>query len=560
MTPTEGPDVPTPEPDAGAPDPLEPAARLLRDLRTSARGLTEREAARRLVRYGPNVLRREQGRSRWRSLARQFTHPLALLLLAAAVLASATGSIVLAIAILIVVVLNAGFAFVQEQQAEQAVEALQFYLPQHATVRRDGTDRRVLAADLVPGDILVLTEGDRVSADARLLEGAVEVDASMLTGESEPVERSAAVADVGVPYMHARDLLFSGTTCVAGDADGRRLRDRHAHRAGAHRRPLEPGPDRGEPSRAPGATHRVGHRRGRRRGGGGVPSPGHLPSRAPAHRRGGLRSRSARRQRPRRPAAHDHPGARRGRARPRSARGDREAALSGRDPRIDDGDLHRQDGHDHREPDAGGHHHDRRLLRVAGPPAVCRLAPRRRAGRGPSGDRRLQQRRGERSRRGARGSDRDRPAARRGDTRPPCGIPTIRRTPRPARVRPGTTHDVHRRPHGHRRRAPHQGGTRGDPRAVDPGARRRWDRPTDSTPTPGRGSSTSSSPSPAAACASSESPTATSTAKARSSHISPTAISSNATSASSGCARSRTRHGPRSTDAFSAAMARASAW
>ena len=168
-------------------DPREPVARLLRDLRSSSSGLTDREAARRLTRYGPNALARGEGRSRWRSLGRQFTHPLALLLLAAAALAALTGSTVLAIAIVVVIAVNAGFAFVQEQQAERAVEALQTFLPPHATVRRDGRSRRIEITDLVPGDILEIGEGDRVSADARLIEGSVEVDTATLTGESEPV-------------------------------------------------------------------------------------------------------------------------------------------------------------------------------------------------------------------------------------------------------------------------------------------------------------------------------------------------------------------------------------
>ena len=85
------------------------------------------------------------------------------------------------------IVLNAGFAFVQEPQAERAVEALRRYLPPQATVIRDGTEQDVDATSLVPGDVLVLREGDRISADARLLDEGVEVDLSTLTGESQPV-------------------------------------------------------------------------------------------------------------------------------------------------------------------------------------------------------------------------------------------------------------------------------------------------------------------------------------------------------------------------------------
>ncbi|WP_354637208.1 cation-translocating P-type ATPase [Kitasatospora camelliae] len=200
------------------PDPREPLALLFRDLRTSPRGLTEREAARRLTVYGPNALIRRGGR-RWpRELAQQFTHPLALLLAFAALLAAFSGALALAVAILVVILLNALLAFVQERQAEQAVEALADFLPEQATVVRAGVRRQVTATTLVPGDVLVIEEGDQVSADARLLSGGVEVDLSALTGESVPVFRSAEFADDSGPVLGARDLLFSGTACTGGQA------------------------------------------------------------------------------------------------------------------------------------------------------------------------------------------------------------------------------------------------------------------------------------------------------------------------------------------------------
>jgi magnesium-transporting ATPase (P-type) len=168
-------------------DPTQALARLLRDLKTAADGLSSREAERRLVQYGPNELQRRGGR-RWpRELARQFTHPLALLLVAAAALAWVAGIVPVAIAIMVVILVNAGFAFIQETQAERAVEALTKFLPEQASVIRDGRHQIIDADRLVPGDILLIEEGDRISADARLISGGVEVDTSMLTGESIPV-------------------------------------------------------------------------------------------------------------------------------------------------------------------------------------------------------------------------------------------------------------------------------------------------------------------------------------------------------------------------------------
>jgi calcium-translocating P-type ATPase len=211
---------------AGAAGPTAPAeidaeeavGLLLRDLRSSRQGLSSREAQRRLVQHGPNALSRRGG-PRWpRELARQFSHPLALLLWAAALLAWLVGIYAVAIAIVVVIVINAIFAFVQEAQAERAVEALAAFLPEQAKVMRDGQTVTAAAAELVPGDVLVLEEGDRVSADARLLTGAVEVDLSMLTGESAPVLRSAELLDAHVPLDQARDLVLSGTSCTEGEA------------------------------------------------------------------------------------------------------------------------------------------------------------------------------------------------------------------------------------------------------------------------------------------------------------------------------------------------------
>ncbi|MCU7826477.1 cation-transporting P-type ATPase [Kitasatospora sp. DSM 101779] len=206
------------EPGPEGPDPREPVNLLFRDLRTSPDGLAEREAGRRLAVHGPNALARRGGR-RWPAeLVQQFTHPLAVLLALAAVLALVSGAPALAVAIAAVIVLNALLAFVQERQAEQAVEALADFLPDRATVVRGGVRREVPATDLVPGDVLVVEEGDRVSADARLLSGGVEVDLSALTGESVPVFRSAETADVTGPLLDARDLVFSGSACTGGQA------------------------------------------------------------------------------------------------------------------------------------------------------------------------------------------------------------------------------------------------------------------------------------------------------------------------------------------------------
>ena len=201
------------------PDPLESVAQLFRDLRSSPAGLSDREAARRYEVSGPNELARRGGR-RWPGeLAGQFTQPLALLLAAAAVLAWVSGTPKLGIAIVAVIFLNAGFAFAQELQAERAVEALAAFLPAKARVRRDRMTKVIDARMLVPGDVVLIEEGESISADARLLTGTLEVDLSTLTGESVPVTRTAGPADVGVPLLQAQDVLFSGAACTGGEAE-----------------------------------------------------------------------------------------------------------------------------------------------------------------------------------------------------------------------------------------------------------------------------------------------------------------------------------------------------
>jgi calcium-translocating P-type ATPase len=191
---------------------------VFRNLRTSVAGLTGREAARRLVIDGANQLSRRGKRSWPRDLLAQFTQPLALLLVAAAILAAVSGSLLLAVAIVAVIVLNAVFAFFQEQHAEHAVEALAAYLPSTARVIRDNSAQDVDATSLVPGDVLVVQEGDRISADARLISGTLEVDLSTLTGESQPVTRIPGVSDAGVALLQAENMLFSGSAVIGGEA------------------------------------------------------------------------------------------------------------------------------------------------------------------------------------------------------------------------------------------------------------------------------------------------------------------------------------------------------
>ncbi len=172
-------------------------------------GLSAAEAARRLAADGPNVLPPPPRVHTWRRLLAQFTHFFALMLWAAAVLAFVAGMPQLAIAIVVVIIVNGVFAFVQEQRAERAAERLQDLLPAGVVVRRDGQPLMVDAAEIVVGDVVVLSPGDRVPADMTLATADdIRVDASTLTGESVP-----APLAVG-------DRAFAGTYITTGAGDG----------------------------------------------------------------------------------------------------------------------------------------------------------------------------------------------------------------------------------------------------------------------------------------------------------------------------------------------------
>ena len=180
---------------------------------TATRGLAAAEARERLLRDGANLVPKARGPALWRRLARQLTHFFAVMLWVASCLALVAGMPALAVAIVVVVVVNGTFAFVQEHRAERAAQALQDLLPRRATVRRDGRAVEVDAAELVVGDVLLLAQGDRICADARLLVGwGLALDTSHLTGES--------VLD----WPAAGDELFGGTFVVEGEGEAEVVR------------------------------------------------------------------------------------------------------------------------------------------------------------------------------------------------------------------------------------------------------------------------------------------------------------------------------------------------
>lgn len=191
-------------------------------------GLSTEEARRRLERHGSNELPREEGPTAWQILWSQFASPLIVVLIVAALISTATwffesprASLPFdTLAILAIVILNAVLGFVQEYRAERAVEALEELSAPEARVRRDGEEREVPAAELVPGDILLLAAGDRVPADARLVEvHTLKVDEAPLTGESVPVsKRVEALDDPATEVADRRNMVYMGTAVTYGRA------------------------------------------------------------------------------------------------------------------------------------------------------------------------------------------------------------------------------------------------------------------------------------------------------------------------------------------------------
>jgi potassium/sodium efflux P-type ATPase len=195
-----------------------PVADVCAALHTAAEGLTTVEAARRRDRFGANALPHVRGRSLLARLAANFTHLMALLLWAGGIIGFIAGLPQLGLAIWMVNVINGAFSFWQEYKAERAIEALSRLLPVQVRVLRDGVEQRVAAEDVVPGDVLTLTEGDHVPADARLVaEAELRVDQSTLTGESDAVRKTAdPVLDPDLADTDRGDLVFAGTSVVAG--------------------------------------------------------------------------------------------------------------------------------------------------------------------------------------------------------------------------------------------------------------------------------------------------------------------------------------------------------
>ena len=191
----------------------------LHSLVSSPAGLTDAEATRRLRQYGPNQLRRTGGPSAVRILADQLRGVVIVLLIAAAASSFALGERIEAVAIAAVLTINTTIGFVTEWRGRRAMASLlQLDSPQ-AVVLRDGQLQRIAAYQLVPGDVIEISAGQKIPADGRVLTAAnAQVDEAALTGESMPVEKRPGTVGESTPLADRANMVHKATTMITGTA------------------------------------------------------------------------------------------------------------------------------------------------------------------------------------------------------------------------------------------------------------------------------------------------------------------------------------------------------
>ena len=193
------------------------AEETLLELKVTIKGLTTSQAQERLSQYGPNELKKEKGKSPLKLLLGQFTDILMIILLIATGLSFAVGEVTDAAIILAIVIASSTLGFTQEYRSEKAVEALKKMTAPTASVLRDEKEMRIPAAQLVPGDIILLYTGDKVPADARLIEAfTLKTDEASLTGESSPVNKSSSMLPEQTQLGDRCNLVYTGTVVVYG--------------------------------------------------------------------------------------------------------------------------------------------------------------------------------------------------------------------------------------------------------------------------------------------------------------------------------------------------------
>lgn len=195
-----------------------PVEKVFQHLETGEEGLSPDVAAGRFAEHGPNELQAARHISPWEILVEQFKNVLIIILIIATILSAFLGESVDAIAIAVIVLFAVGLGFVQEYRAERAIEALREMAAPTAAVLRNGEEEEIPAREVVPGDIVILRAGDKVPADARLIEAVnLQVEEAALTGESVPVEKHTQPIQGESPAIgDRRNMVYGGTAATYG--------------------------------------------------------------------------------------------------------------------------------------------------------------------------------------------------------------------------------------------------------------------------------------------------------------------------------------------------------
>jgi len=185
---------------------------------TGPGGLAQSEAGERLLRTGKNVIREVKGKPLIIKFLSNFTHLMAIMLWIGGAVGFIAQMPQLGIAIWMVNIINGLFSFWQEYRAEKATDALKKLLPSYARVLRDDEEQKILSEDLVPGDLMLFSEGDRISADGRLVAAAdLRIDQSTLTGESRALKKTSdPVLQTDLPFAELPNMVYAGTNVVTG--------------------------------------------------------------------------------------------------------------------------------------------------------------------------------------------------------------------------------------------------------------------------------------------------------------------------------------------------------
>lgn len=197
------------------------ATEVMASLKSGKLGLSQEEAKRRLVEFGPNELEEKERISPLTIFLGQFKSFLIIILLAATVVSAVIGETVDAAVIAAIVILACVLGFIQEYRAERAVEALKRMAALMASVIREGGEIKIPAREVVPGDIVLLRSGDRISSDLRLIKVIdLKADEAPLTGESVPVKKTIKAIPGKVPLGDRKNMAYMGTAVSYGKGEG----------------------------------------------------------------------------------------------------------------------------------------------------------------------------------------------------------------------------------------------------------------------------------------------------------------------------------------------------